>query len=147
MFQAHPRKWCIARYHLMCWLLAVLACSRHCVLTRVACVGGGMVPVCRGAWGQLLNQAARSPVRQRGSVTVTTYSELRGRNTNPLYKARLSPPSPPKKNTPHLHDHGLLPKRFLTVHKNAFLLHAGIYGPAGLFTDSKTHVHLCVSST
>jgi len=30
-------------------VLAVLACPRQCVLTRVACVLGGMVPVCRGA--------------------------------------------------------------------------------------------------
>jgi len=50
-----------------------------------------------------LNQAARPPVRQRGSVTVTTYSELRGRNTYPLYKTRLScppPPPPPPPPTP-----------------------------------------------
>lgn len=30
-------------------VVAVLACPRQCVLTRVACVAGGMVPVCRGA--------------------------------------------------------------------------------------------------
>lgn len=30
-------------------VLTVLAFPRQCVLTRVACVAGGMVPVCRGA--------------------------------------------------------------------------------------------------
>ena len=72
-----------------------MCCRRH-----GARLSGCLRPTLEPGW-----LPACLPVRQRGLVTVTTYSELRGRNTYPLYKARLScPPSPfPQKRIPRIY--------------------------------------------